>query len=115
MAAYNKTLVFYAAVRDFHVYRDVWSPQENEELECFHEQQNLFDMFAIKTCRKSNRETVGHLPREISRPTKFLIDSTIIKYQFQKVSIISGGFRNPLYCKDKSTGKCQGTHVNSAL
>ena len=31
-------------------------------------------MFAIRTCRKDCEKTVGNLPREISRPTKYLID-----------------------------------------
>lgn len=74
MADTNKVLVFSSAVRGFHVYRDVWNPYENEELECRFEKNNIFDMFAIKTCRIENNETVGHLPREISRPTKYLLD-----------------------------------------
>ena len=74
MADTNKTLVFSAAVRGFHVYRDVWKPLENEEMECLFERHNLFDMFAIKTCRLEGGQIVGHLPREISRPTKFLLD-----------------------------------------
>ena len=51
MADTNKTLVFSAAVCGFHVYRDVWKPLENEQLECLFERHSLFDMFAIKTCR----------------------------------------------------------------
>ena len=74
MAATNKTLIFSAAVRGFHVYRDVWNPHENEELVCLFEENNLLNMFAICTCRKDCEKTVGHLPREISRPTKYLID-----------------------------------------
>ena len=31
-------------------------------------------MFAIKTCRLEGGQIFGHLPREISRPTKFLLD-----------------------------------------
>ena len=31
-------------------------------------------MFAIKTCRLEGGQIVGHLPREISRPPKFLLD-----------------------------------------
>ena len=31
-------------------------------------------MFAILTCRKDCEKTVGHLPREISHPIKYLID-----------------------------------------
>jgi len=69
----NKILVFSSAVRGFHVYRDIWNPSENEDLECFFERNNMFDPFAIKTCRKEDDITVGHLPREISHPTKFLL------------------------------------------
>ena len=31
-------------------------------------------MFAIKTCRMNENKILGHLPREISRATKFLLD-----------------------------------------
>ena len=74
MADTNKTLVFSAAVRGFYVYQDVWNPLENEELECLFERHNLFDMFAIKKCRLEGGQIVGHLPIEISVPTKFLLD-----------------------------------------
>ena len=74
MADTNKTLVFSAALRGFHVYRDVRKPLENEELECLFERHNLFDMFTINTCRLKGGQIVRHLPREISRPTKFLLD-----------------------------------------
>ena len=70
MANTNKILVFSAAMRGFHVYWDVWKPLENEERECL----NLSDMFPIKTCRLEGGQIVGHLPIEISRPTKFLLD-----------------------------------------
>ena len=73
MAVANKTLDFSAAVRGFHVYRDVWKPLENEEPECLFERHNLLYMFTIKTCRLEGGEIVGHLPGEISRPTKFLL------------------------------------------
>ena len=74
MADTNKTLVFSAAVRCSHVYRNVCNPLENEELECLFERHSLFDMFAIKTCCLEGGQIVGHLPREMSRPTKFLLD-----------------------------------------
>ena len=44
-----------------------------EELKCTHEVGNEYDVFSIKTCQGSGK-TVGHLPREISRATKFLLD-----------------------------------------
>ena len=46
----------------------------NELLDCFHEQGNDLNYFSTKTCEKDNKKTVGDLPRETSRPTKFLID-----------------------------------------
>ena len=70
----NKTLVFSAAVRGFNVYQDVWKLLENEGLECLFERHNQFDMFAIKTCLLEGGQIIGRLPREISRPTKFLLD-----------------------------------------
>ena len=70
MANTIKILVFSAAVRGFHVYWDFWKPLENEERECL----NLFDMFPIKTYRLEGGRIVGHLPIEISRPTKFPLD-----------------------------------------
>ena len=74
MANNSRTFEFTAAVRDFHVFRKTWKPVLNELLDCFHEQGNDFDYFSIKTCKKDDNEIVGHLQREISRPTKFLID-----------------------------------------
>ena len=73
MAAANKTFFFSAAVHGFHVNRDVWNPQENKELVCLFKANYLFDMFAIRTCRKDCERTVGNLLREISRPTQYLI------------------------------------------
>ena len=66
-------LLFKSAIRGFHVYRQFWKPLLAEELSCSHEAENAFDIFAIKVCT-DNGQTVGHLPMEISRITKFLID-----------------------------------------
>ena len=62
-----------SAVRGYHHYRNTWFPQDPEVLDCYYEFENTFDIFAVKTC-KSNGQIVGHLPREISRVTKFLLD-----------------------------------------
>ena len=67
-------LEFESTVRGYHYYRCYCSPIENETLQCFHESGNLFDVFAIKTCSKGSLQAVGHLPREISRLTKFILD-----------------------------------------
>ena len=43
-----------------------------EELNCDHKYGNAFDCFLIKT--EKDGLIVGHLPREITRATKFLLD-----------------------------------------
>ena len=69
----NKTFQFTAAVRGYHVFRKIWEPVIEEELKCAHEVGNEYDVFSIKTYQGSEK-TVGYLPREISRATKFLLD-----------------------------------------
>ena len=46
----------------FHVSRRIWKPTEGEALNCFYERGNVVN------------PSVGHLPREISRITKFILD-----------------------------------------
>ena len=71
----NKSVQFSAAVHGFHVFRKTWDPVTNEMLKCAHESGNANDPFSIKTCQIENgSKTVGHLPKEISRATKFLLD-----------------------------------------
>ena len=69
-----KYFQFSAAVRGFHYYRKSWLPEPEQTLNCFHEEGNTFDRFAIKVCEKDKNEIAGHLPMEISRVTKFLLD-----------------------------------------
>ena len=97
MANTNKILVFSAAMRGFHVYWDVWKPLENEERECL----NLSDMFPIKTCRLEGGQIVGHLPIEISRPTKFLLDrgakvtAQLTGKHYKRSPLFEGGLEIP--------------------
>ena len=48
----------------------------DERLKCLHELGNAFDVFTIK-CIKRNM-IVGHLPREISWPRKYLLERGVI-------------------------------------
>ena len=110
----NKILVFSSAVRGFHVYRDVWNPSENEELECRFEENNLFDMFAIKACRTEDNKTVGHLPREISRPTKYLLDrgATVVAKltatHYRRSPLFQGGLEIPCEITVSMPGSIKG-------
>ena len=102
------------AVRGFHVYRDVWIPSENEELECRFEENNLFDMFAIKACRTEDNKTVGHLPREIYRPTKYLLDrgATVVAKltatHYRRSPLFQGGLEIPCEITVSMPGSIKG-------
>ena len=65
-----KVTEFSAAVRGYHYYGSIWFPEKEDQLDCSQDFGNVFDVFAIKPDGK----VVGHLPREISRATKFLLD-----------------------------------------
>ena len=96
-----ETVRFIAAFRGFHVYRKVWQPLENESLDCLHEPDNIYDMFAIKTCRNDcngkRGRIVGHLPIEVSRLTTFLLDrgaavsATLISTRYRSSPLVQGG------------------------
>ena len=67
-----KVTEFSAAVRGYHYYGSIWFPEKEEKLDCSHDFGNVFDVFAIKTCKLDDGTVVGHLQREISRATKLL-------------------------------------------
>ena len=69
----NEVYEFMTAVRGYHYYKTYWNPNCNQTLYCSHEVGKPFDPFAIKVC-KNDWEIVRHLPVEISRITKFLLN-----------------------------------------
>ena len=90
-----------AAIRGFYIYRHVWKPEEYEELIGLHEERNTLDMFALKTCRLGDRITVAHLPRKISRSTKYLIDrgakvtGKLSSTNYREFPLLQGGLETP--------------------
>ena len=52
---------------------NVLATKKTKKLICFHEPGNGFDSFVTKTVSK-NGEIVGHLPKEIPRITKYVLD-----------------------------------------
>ena len=65
-------------LEDIHEYRALWTPTLHEVLTTIHESGNPYDHYAI-AARKSLpgtlavESTVGHLPREICRLTRFIM------------------------------------------
>ena len=92
LAMPNITWSFDSAVRDYHFFRKYWTPYLSQRLDCYHEPKYAFDQFAIKMVmmKKFREEIVGHIPREISRPTKFLLVRGAVIY----AEICSVKYRN---------------------
>ena len=92
-----KYFQFSAAVQCFHYYRKYWLPEPKQALNCFHEEGNTFDRFAIKVCEKDKNEVVGHLLMEISRATKFLLDrganlsEKLTSTHYRRSPLVQGG------------------------
>ena len=53
-----------AMIRGYHVYKEVWNAEVNEELRCEREVGNRSDTFAVAV--KKGTVMVGHVPRTIS-------------------------------------------------
>ena len=88
----------------------------NEQLHCLQEPGNTYDVFNIMTC-KPDKTTAGHLPREISRPTKLLLDhgaemvAEIESSHYQRSPLIQRGLKN--HCNVSAT--LPGTIKNHML
>ena len=70
----ERVLSLQPAVRGFHVCKAIWKPKDSEVLGCSHKQNNPQNPFAIKTCQPDSGKIVGHLPVELSRISKFILD-----------------------------------------
>ena len=87
-------------------------PQKDQILECFFETHKPFDPFAIKLCEVGNENAVGHLPREISRVTKFFMDrGAIVSAQltsehYRRSPIVQGRMEIASNVKVKIPGTC---------
>ena len=78
------------------------------------ERNNLFDIFAIKTCCTEDTLTVRHLPREISCPTKYLLDrgakivAKLIATHYRKSPLFQGGLEIPCEVTVSMPGSIKG-------
>ena len=97
----NKNLVFNAAVRGFHINRTNWKPQDGQLLKCTHKEDNPYDIFSMKVCKPDSDEIVGHLPVEMSRITKFIVDRgakctlKICGLHYRRNPLVQGGLEVP--------------------
>ena len=73
----TSSFTFPCCVRGFHYYKRIRVPQIDDVLDCEWEHGNAYDRFAIKATDAQDT-IVGHLPLEISRVVKHLIDCGVV-------------------------------------
>ena len=77
--------------------------KKNETLQYDHESDNDYDLFVTKTCRDAefHPQIVGHLPLEISRLTKFLLNlaatitATLSSTHYRRSPLVQEGLEIP--------------------
>ena len=85
---------------------------EKEMLQCDHGSDNDYDLFAIKTCwdAEFHAQIVGHLPLEISRFTKVLLDrgaiisATLSSTHYRRSPLVQGSLEIPCAVNAKLIG-----------
>ena len=105
MAAVTRSIqvTFLWGLRGYHEYRFTWSPSVNEVLRARHERNNRYAIAATKQLPGFLTESVvGHLPREISRLTYFIILHCarvlvkVLDAHHRKSPLIQGGIEIPV-------------------
>ena len=117
---------FPCGLRGFHVYKEIWKPKVSAVLTCIHERNNQHGRYAIAATKllpgRLSNVTLGHLPREISRFTRFLISRgadvfVTVKYaHFRQSPLIQGGlYEAQQFCNSEAGGKISDLHVSDSL
>ena len=98
-----------SVVRGFRVYKDCWNPTVNDVLGTRQELGNREDEYAVAVVKlEEAEETVGHMPREISRVCWYFLNhdgniTCTITGGRTRSSLPQGGLEVP--CIYKFTGK----------
>ena len=90
-------------MRGYHYFQRFEAPEPEQILICNHERGNAFDRFVIKDCETGKEIPVGHLPKEISRGTKYLLDqdatatATLTSAHYRRSPLVQGD--NEIPCR----------------
>lgn len=47
---------FHSVIRGYHYFQKYWEPEANQELDSANEIDNLYEYFAIKTCKRERND-----------------------------------------------------------
>ena len=98
--------VFLCGLRGYHEYCSIWTPTLHEVLEAKQESGNAYDSFAIACTKKLpsrlTESVVGHLPKEVSRYTYYIIlhgakvTAMVIDTHHRRSPLMQGGLEIPI-------------------
>lgn len=96
---------FLCGIRGYHEYRFIWVPTLNEILHVELEPSNLHDGYAIAMKKKLpgflSESVVGHIPREVSRITHFIVvhggrvSCRVADVHHRRSPLVQGGLEIP--------------------
>ena len=104
-----ESVEYQCAVRGYQVYKSVWEPKESEMVSCSHEVNNIYDMFAVKTCLRDENgkeQIIEDLPLELSVFTKYFLDCGAIvtvksfSTHYRRSVLVQGGLE--IHCMVKA-------------
>ncbi len=111
------TVSFLCGLRGYHEYRTIWTPVLHEIIPVIHEQDNPYDRHAIAARKllpgSITESTVGHLPKEISRITRYIMIHTaevklkIVDVNYRRSPLIRGGLEIPVEVIVKMVNNCK--------
>ena len=90
-----------SCVRGYHVYGESWVAVLGEELHCEREVGNIMDWYAVRVKKLGTSETVGYLPRKISRRCSMFLQSggdiiaTVTGSRRYSSDLVQGGIKIP--------------------
>ena len=106
MTATDVSYTFRCGLSGYHVYRTVWTPTLHESLYTIHESDNMVDRNAIAARKRlpglAVESTVGHLPKEISRSTRYIlfygaiVTAKVIDTHHRRSPLVQGGLEIPI-------------------
>ena len=91
---------FLCGLRGYHEYCHEWTPVQNEVLCVQQERRNPHDYYAIAAIKQ--QQVVGHLPKEISRFTWFIINRgaavsvKVVDINYRRSPLVQGGLEIPI-------------------
>ena len=100
------TVTFLCGLRGYHVYMTSWTPTLGDRMPAIHESGNTHDLYAIAARKRLPgtlmESTVGHLPKEISRITRYimlygaLFSVKVVDTHRRRSPLVQGGLEIPV-------------------